>query len=317
VAAFMGLGEIQVLMQKPQDGAANLEKALALNPELKEVHQFLGNAYEASREWAKACAAYEKFIGFGPANVWMIYQRLGTCRFEAGEFDAAAAAFGEALKAQPEDQMLNYRLAQSLERAAKYEQAEAVYLRLAGLSPKDAMNYNRAVFQMYDKANVTAKAVEAGKKVIQLNPADEQSHYNLGIVYQKAQRLTEAIDSFKKAAEIKPAWEMAHFQIGYCYYTLKRYTEAIPHFKKNVEVAPDNFYGYLYIGMCYMQGKQFTQAMDPMKKAVDLKPGDGTALFNMGIIYLNLRDKYSALEVAKKLQEIDPNLGNRLRSYIK
>ncbi len=77
---------------------------------------FLGNAYQDAREWAKAADAYEKYLAAGPANAWTIYKSLGDCRIETNEFDKAAAAFGEALKAQPEDQNLAYRQAQAYER---------------------------------------------------------------------------------------------------------------------------------------------------------------------------------------------------------
>ncbi len=317
VGAYMGLGDILVRMQKPLEAAPNLEKALALDPSRKEAWMFLGNAYQDAREWAKAAEAYEKYLAAGPANAWTIYKSLGDCRIETNEFDKAAAAFGEALKAQPEDQNLAYRQAQAYERGGKLELAEAGYAKLATMSAKDAVGYYQRILSMYDKANNPAKAVEAAKKLIELNPKDEQSFYNLGFMYQKMQNYPEAIAAFRKAIEVKPAYDMAWFQIGYCYYMQKNYAEAAKAFQKNVEIVSDNFYGYLYIGMCHMQTKQFSLAMDPMKKAVDLKPDDGTALFNLGIIYLNLRDKYSAQDVAKKLQAIDANLAAKLRSYIK
>jgi tetratricopeptide (TPR) repeat protein len=316
-SAYLGLGDVQVRMQKPQEAAPNLEKALALDPEKKEALMFLGNAYQDAREWAKAADAYEKFLGSGPANAWMIYKSLADCRLEGGEFDKAAAAYGEASKAQPDDQSILYKQAQAFERGGKPESAETIYKKLAELSPKDAINYYRGILSMYDKANNSPKAIEAAKKVVELNPKDELSHYNLGFIYQKMLKYPEAIAGYKKAIEVKPAYDYAWFQLGYCYYMQKNYPEALNAFKKNVEVVPDNFYGWLYIGMCHMQSKQYSQAMDPMKKAADLKPDDGTALFNLGIIYLNLKDKFSAQEVAKKLQTIDPNLAAKLRSYIK
>jgi tetratricopeptide (TPR) repeat protein len=316
-AAYLGLGDIQVRMQKPQEAAQNLEKALALDPSKNEAKMFLGNAYEDAREWVKAAEAFEKYLATNPANAWMTYQHLGTCRFEAGQFDQAAAAFAEAFKAQPQDQSIAYKLAQAYERGGKFSEAEAIYLKLAGMSPKDAINYYRSILAMYDKANNVAKAIEAAQKVVDLNPNDEQSHYNLGFMYQKMQKYNEAISNYRKALGVKPTYDIAWFQIGYCYYMMKNYPEAAAAFQKNVEIVPDHFYGYMYIGMSYMQVKQFVKALDPMKKASDLKPEDGTAMFNLGVIYLNLKDKYSALEVAKKLQTIDANLAAKLRSYIK
>ena len=316
-AAYIGLGDIQIRMQKPQEAAQNLEKALALDPSKNEAKMFLGTAYEDAREWVKAADAYEKYLAGNPANAWTIYQRLGMCRKEAGQFDQAAAAFVEALKSQPQDQSLQYKLAQSYDLGGKLNEAEAAYKKLAEMSPKDAVTYHRNIMAMYDKANNPTKAIEAAKKVVELDPQNEQYIYNVGLMYQKLQKYPEAIESYKKVLTIKPQYDLALFQAGYCYYMIKNYTEALPFFLKDVEVMPDNSYGFLYIGMCYMQLKQYAKAMDPMKKASELKPEDGTALFNLGIVYLNLKDKFSAKEVANKLQAIDANLAAKLRSYIK
>ncbi|MDD8025828.1 MAG: tetratricopeptide repeat protein [Acidobacteriota bacterium] len=316
-AAHLGLGEVLFRMQKPMEAAPYLEKALVLDPSKKEALMFLGNAYQDAREWAKAADAYEKYLAFNPANAWTIYKNIGDCRFETKEFEKSAAAFGEALKSQPDDQSLAYRQARSYEQAGQYEQAEAAYVKLATMSPKDAYNYYRGILAMYDKANLPAKAAAAGQKLIEINPRDPEAYYNLGFMYQKLQNYAEAIAQFRKAIEVMPANGNAWFQVGYCYYMQKNYVEAAKAFQKNVEIISDSFYGYLYIGMSLMQIKQYTAAMDPTKKAVDLKPDDPTALYNLGIIYLNLRDQYSARDIVNKLKPIDSNLANKLRSYIK
>ncbi len=316
VPAHLGLGEVLVRTQKPMEAAPYLEKALLLDPSKKEALMFLGNAYQDGREWAKAADAYEKYLTAQPANAWTIYKAIGDCRMETKEYDKAAAAFGAALKGQPDDQSLAYRQARALEQAGRYEEAAAGYAKLAEMSPKDARNY-QGILAMYDKANQPDKAIAAGKKLIEINPRDPEAFYNLGFMYQKLQNYPEAIAQFRKSIEVNPANGNAWFQIGYCYYMQKNYPEADKAFQKNVEIISDSFYGYLYIGMCRMQTKQFAAAMDPIKKAVDLKPDDATALFNLGIIYLNLKDKYSAREVANKLQAIDGGLAAKLRGYIK
>jgi tetratricopeptide (TPR) repeat protein len=315
--AYLGLGDIQVRTQKPLEAAQNLEKALALDPSKHEAKMFLGNAYEDAREWVKAAEAYEKYLAANPVNVALIYQRLGMCRFEAQQFEPAAAAFTEALKAMPQDQSLHYKLAQSLERSGKLTEAEAVYVKLTELSPKDAPAYYQNILAMYDKANNSVKAVEIAKKLMEMAPQNEQWPYTLGSQYIKLQKYPEAIAAFKKAIAIKPTYDWAWFQIGYCYYIQKLYAEALPNFQKNVEIVPDHFYGHMYIGMCHMQLKQFAKALDSMKKASEIKPEDAQALFNLGVIYLNLKDRYSAQEVAKKLQAVDAGLAAKLRSYIK
>jgi len=315
--AYFGLGQIFVRMQRSSEAIAALEKAIQLDPNNKEAVLNLGEAYDTAREFQKAGDAYQKYIGLKPENVWTAYQRLGMSRLNANEFDAAATALEEARQAQPQDQTINYNLAQAYDKAQKLDKAEEVYKNLAQISPKDAVTWYSMILTMYAKANLPAKAVEAAKKIVELKPNDEQVLYNLAQMYQQDQKYEEAIDTYKKAVAVKPTYDIAHFQIGSCLYNLKRYKEAMESFKKNVEIVPEHFYGWLFLGMCHMQVKDFNGALDPIKKAVDLQPENGTGLYNLAIIYLNLKDNYSAREIYKKLQAVDPNMAAKLKQYIK
>jgi tetratricopeptide (TPR) repeat protein len=315
--AFFGLGRVLVRTQKSAEGIAALEKSIALKPGNTEAYLDMANAYEEMREFAKAGDAYERYLSGNPPNAWTAYQRLGMSRMNANQFDKAAAALAEAAKAQPQDQSILYNLAQAYQKSAQLDQAEATYKTLAEVSPKDAANWYRYILDMYSKVNQWDKAIEAARKVAEMNPNDDQSLYNLGLIYRQLQKYPEAIEEYKKTVAVKPTNDLAWFQIGYCYYMLKNYKETISAMQKNVELMPDHVFGWMYIGMSYMQSKSFEKALDPMKKAVDLQGDNPNALFNLGVIYLNLKDRYSAQEMAKRLQAVDPNLAAKLRSYIK
>jgi tetratricopeptide (TPR) repeat protein len=315
--AYFGQGQVLVRMQRSNEAAAALEKAIELAPDNKEAYLFLGNAYEDSRQFQKAGDAYEKYLATNPENAWTVYQRLGTCRLNANQFDQAIAAFLEALKSQPKDQKINTDLGQAYEKSGKLDQAEEVYKNLAQLSAKDAAYYYSLILNMYDKSGEPAKAAEAAKKIVELRPNDEQALYNLGYMYQKMQKYDEAIATFQKVIALKPTFEYAHFQIGYNLYNLKRYKEAAEAFKKFTELSPDNGDGWLFMAMSYMQVRDFNAALGPAKKATELKPDNGHAWYNLAICYLNLKDRFSAVEVQKKLQSVDPDLAAKLKALIK
>lgn len=315
--AFFGLGRVLVRTQKSAEGIAALEKSIALKPSNAEVYLYMANAYEETREFQKAGDAYEKYLAGNPPNAWTAYQRLGMSRMNANQFEAAAAALAEAAKAQPQDQSILYNLAQAYQKSGKLDKAEETFKALAIVSPKDAANWYGSILEMYSKANQWPKAIEAGQKVAELKPNDDQSLYNLGLIYQQLQKYPEAIEQYKKSVAIKPTADLAWFQIGYCYYFLKNYKETISAMQKNVELVPDHVFGWMYIGMSYMQMKSFDKALDPMKKAVDVQGDNPNALFNLGVIYLNLKDRYSAQEMVKRLQGVDAGLAAKLKSYIK
>lgn len=316
-SAFFGLGQILTRLQKGAEGAAALEKAIALDPSNKEALFALGDAYELARDFPKAAGAYEKYLATNPANAWMAYQRLGQCRLETNQFEQAAAAFAEALKAQPNDVNLRYRMAQAYERANKFAEAEEAYLKLAESSPKDATNYHLMIMRMYDVGSQPAKAVEAARRINEFNPKNEQYLGYLASLLQKNKNDAAAIEVFKQVVALNPMAEQAWFYMGVSYYNLKNYKEGANAFKKNVEVKPDSQLGWLYIGICYMFLKDFASAVDNLEKAVELQPDNVNALYNLGITYLNLKKRADAVEIVKKLKPLDGNKAAQLQSYIK
>ena len=100
-------------------------------------------AYEAVPDFAKAAAAYEKYISLGPADAWSAYHRLGICRTNLGEFDAAIAALLEAAESPAQGpQGPRIALAEAYVKAGQLENAEAVYTAMAGINPPDAKSYH-------------------------------------------------------------------------------------------------------------------------------------------------------------------------------
>ena len=316
-AAYSGLGQIQARTQKFDDAVKNLEKALQLDPALVVANLYLGNSYDGLHEWKKAGDAYDKYLAAKPADAEQTYVWLANSRREAEQFEASAAALAEYLKFKPADNYQNYQMAIMLEKAKKYDEAEAAFIKTGELA-KDPGKYFVNIIQMFDQANLNDKTIAAIKKWIAINPKNDQAHANLGSLYQRLLKYPEAIAAFKEAVAVKPTNDNAWFQIGYIYYNgLKNYREAIPAFEKNVEIVPNHVYGWMFIGMSRMQLKQFSAALDSMKKAVDVQPDNTDALMNLGVIYLNLKDKYSAQEIVKKLQALDPAKAAKLKSYIK
>ena len=316
-SAHLGLGDVFFRMQRWNEAAQALEKGIALDSGNKQALFQLGNAYEEARDFAKAADAYERFLKLNPENAWTGYLRLGNCRMELQQYDQAVAALQEAQKAQPRDLKVNYSLAMAYRRAGQLDQAEAVLKSLAELNPQDASTYYGDIIKMYDEAGKNENAIEAAKKVIELNPKSEMAVYNLAIMFQKLKRYEEAIAAFRQALTIKPDYDVAYYNIGSCYLNLKKYKESIEAFRNYVALVPDNADAWLQIGVNYMQLKDFESALDPLKKCVELRPDYGVALFNLAVVYLNLKDNYSAREVYRTLVNVDPDLAERLKKYLR
>lgn len=315
--AYYGLGTILAKQTQYKEAAEALEKAIALGYPGPDAPFELGAAYEAATDFAKAAAAYEKYAAGGPADAWKAQWRLGFCRTQLGEYDAAVAALLGAQKAQPNDLKVRDSLAEAYVKAGRLEEAEATYMAMAGLNPPEAKTYYRQAYQMYDGAGKFDKAVGPLKKIIELDPKNETNFYYLGLTYYKVPDYDQAVAAFQQALAVKPEFPHAWYQIGSSYFNAKKFKEAAEAYKKYSALAPEDASGPLNVGVAYIQAKAYEAALEPLKKAVEMKPDNAVALANLAIVYINLKDMYSAKEIYNKLQAIDPAMAEKIKKHIR
>jgi tetratricopeptide (TPR) repeat protein len=315
--AYRKLGALYVKMQRYADAVPILEKAIELDPSRKELLYDLATAYEEGKDFAKAAGAYEKYLGLKPESPWSGLLHLGLCRMQLNEYDAAAAAFEEAGKLQPNDVKTAFSLAEAYAKGRKLDKAEEAYRALAGINPDGATTYYGKIIQMYDEAGQYDKAIDAARKVIEINPNNELAVFNLGIMYLKLQRYDEAVRAFQDALAIKPDYATALYNIGYSYSLAKKWKESIAGFQKYTELIPEDPLGYLNVGVGYMMLKNFEGALGPLRKCIELKPDNAVAYYNLAIVYLNLKDTYSAREVYKTLLTLNPEYAERLKKLLR
>ncbi len=322
--AFYGLGVVLMRTSRFPEAITALEKAVSLGFNRQEVYFELGSAYEQTNNPAKAAESYEKYLAFKPDQAWSAYLQLGLIRLNLEQYDAAVNALLEAKKLQPQDLKVNNTLADAYQKSGQLESAEAVFSELATINPQEAKYYYSKALQMYDAAGRAEAALNPARKIVEINPKDEMSVYNLGLIYLKMERYDEAVESFKQCLALKPDYAYAWFQIGLAYFNQKKYRDAVEPYKKYVELSPDDQYGWQSLGITYMNiavsnkdPKLFESALEPMQKAVELNPENGSALYNLGIIFVNLKDYLSARNIQKTLQGVDPALAERLRKLIR
>jgi tetratricopeptide (TPR) repeat protein len=315
--ALYGLGLNLIKQKRYKEAIEQLEKAIANKVDSKEIYFTLASAYEELQELNKAAENYLQYIQTEPPNVWISWRNLAQIYIKLNQTEKAIAAYREALKLRPDDISCNYNLAKLLASLEQYEEADSVYKKLIAINERDAVTYYGQIMQMYDQAGKYDQAIEAAKKIIELNPKNEVAVYNLAIMYFKLNRLNEAAQSLNDCLALKNDYTYAWYNLGLVYNKLARHQEAVESFKKYNALAPDDPNGWLNIGLEYMIMKDFEKASSYLEKSVQLKPDNAVAQYNLAITYINLNDNYSAREVLKVLQRLDKSLADRLSKLIK
>lgn len=143
-----------------------LEKAVAVNPELRLPHIMLGDAYRAKGDYQRAATQYEaatRLDQYSYAN----HYNLGLTYQFMNRLQAAAASYLRALQLNPRDVKSNMNLG-------------LVYLALG--------DFGSAVLYL--------------QRATQLDPNNAQAWSNLGVAYDTSGKPVEAEATYRKAIEL-------------------------------------------------------------------------------------------------------------------
>ena len=103
----------------------------------------------------------------------------------------------------------------------KFDKATEPLTYLVEKSP-DVVNYWRELARAYNKMDETDKAINAYKKLIELEPDNKVNYVNLAIIYQKHGQLPVARTYLLKAMKKDPNWDYPYWIEGQIYETAAR-----------------------------------------------------------------------------------------------
>jgi tetratricopeptide (TPR) repeat protein len=199
-----------------------------------------------------------------------------------GRHAEAAAAFAAASRLEPEDPATLYRLAHSLQRTGRNEDAAEMFRRFADAQRR----------RLSQPAAVTGgpafARVDLLRQVPGAVPIFPPGIYAEGMAALRAGRYGEAIDLFKKAAAADPLTGNATTgQIGDGAAALRTgaLSAAIDHFTSAVALDPKSSEAHRLAGMAYWADEQYERSIDHLQTAVRLNPDDDRARVALGDVF--------------------------------
>ena len=99
-------------------------------------------------------------------------------------------------------------------------------------------------------------AVDAYRKVLDLNPGAAGSLVNLGTIYYRLHKFEEAEKYYLKAIEADPGYPLAQFNLGNLYDEQGRFTEAVDFYRRALELNPQYADAHFNLALlCERQGE--------------------------------------------------------------
>ncbi|MBU4227716.1 tetratricopeptide repeat protein [bacterium] len=160
------------------------------------------------------------------------------------------------------------------------------------------------------------KAIESFKRAIRIDPDYADNYYGLGIAYCKLSFYEDAIESFKQVIRIDPDYADAYYNLGIVYGILGFYKDAMESLKQAISIEPDNAKTYSFLGRAYISLDNYPEAIESLKQAIRIDPDYAEAHILLGATYLIIGDRNSALNEYKILKELDIDKANELFDMI-
>ncbi|MDR7554874.1 MAG: tetratricopeptide repeat protein [Armatimonadota bacterium] len=125
----------------------------------------------------------------------------GERHLEAGEWEAAEAAFRRAIESDGSSHVAYSKLGVALARQRRLDEAEQAFAKAVSLNPRYAPAWSN-LGNVYRETGRLDQALEAYQRAIAVDPDYWIAHQNLGGLYKQLGRTAEAIASLRRATKL-------------------------------------------------------------------------------------------------------------------
>jgi protein O-mannosyl-transferase len=208
------------------------------------------------------------------------------------------------------------------QQSRQYVDAETLYRLTLAANPSCWMAYNNLAAIALAKSPVDYHEALANVQAsLQLNPANEAAHNNLGVILQRQGRHEEAAREHAEAIRLKPAYADAISNLGVDLAALGRIDEAMARYNEALRIKPLSAGAHQNIGLALQDLGRFDEAIAHFREALRIDPdyadahdGLGTTLRRQGRPEEAIAEYREAVRLKPRFGEAHNNLGTALFS---
>jgi tetratricopeptide (TPR) repeat protein len=311
-AAWGKLGRVLVRMQRDDEAAPALERALQLDPDLVEALSDRSNLRGRRGELRGAIDDARRLTELAPENAdsWRQYafhslaaQDPRTALDAYRRIDALGQAGVTDLAA----------LGDLLGKAGDRSGAQEVFSRAEAKEPRHpGLLVNLAGF--HGRAGELEKAGQYLERALAVEPRNATATNSLGYLQLLRGAPGDAVKTLERAVLLDPQLAGAWINLGHAQLRNRNLGRAIPALEKAIELAPNALDAHLYIAQAYLATREGAKALKHAETVLARQPDLAPALAVATIAYLvEGRDDAAALAFGR-LRSRDPQAAERLRA---
>jgi tetratricopeptide (TPR) repeat protein len=178
------------------------------------------------------------------------------------------------------------------------------YQKITEQAPADADTW-LMLGRLQKIANNSVEAEKSYKKVLQLDPDNEDALTGLAMVYMDLGNTKEATDLLRRVAEKSPSLRTLTALAG-TYEQMRDYALAAETLKKTLELSPGNVDVKRAYAQNLLLSDQIADSLKIYKELVAEDPKDIQSYLRISQIYLQQRDFAKAREASEKAKDLEP-----------
>ncbi len=245
---------------------------------------------------ADAWAEFDR-LGDQEASPGAARMKVGLVYYELGSLEAAVTQFRLALAARPDDQRIRFFLGLTLARLEDREGAAAQFRSI----PRESEYFVDARVQLASVHQEQERYTEAAAAIQEALDEDDGQRKELfrflAEIYREAKDYPKAIEAMRRVVELDPESDRVHFALGALFDESKDKDKTIEYMQKAIELNPDNAAALNYLGYTYADlGVELDRAEELIVRALELKPDDGYYIDSLGWVYFQKGDYPRAVE---------------------
>ena len=235
--------------------------------DLGSIARLKGNAGEAEHYVERALRVNPNSIG--------ALAELAELKRDRNELPESIRLYREALALHDSNPALYLGLGDSLQRAGRYAEAEAAFVR-----------------------------------VLELDPDSFEARYNLGVTYGQQQRTEDAMRYYEAALALRPEHPQAVSvlnNLANLYLARGEREAAVSRFEQAVAASPNHFESRFNLGVQYLQAGELERGIAMLEAAVALRPNHEAGNETLAMAYLNGGRNQDAYRTFLLVRRLHPN----------
>jgi len=261
-------GYLASLLAENSDTEAALDEiniALKMNPDFKEMYIIIGNIYLGQGQLDQAISVFRTALNFFP-ELPELYLNLGLALLAKGFTDESESAFRKAVELNPFYAKPRANLGLIYLQKNMFDKAIAEYRYVLDIKPDfpevlctlsaalvlKARNEKKKQMKNYKVNELVVEAIIHCQRALVLRPDFAHLYNILGNAYDYQGDMLKAEAGYLKAINIRPDFAAAHFNLGILYLRCGDEKKSVRYLQKAVSLDPDFAEDYQVINLKYI-----------------------------------------------------------------